>query len=405
MQLFERYFEYIIIFLLIYTSRETLLFGTNSDTVMNQIGYVVPIVTLCLLSFVKRNVCSSHNHKRLKALLIFLVLFTMVVNWDLNLKYGYEIILICVACQISLKIPFSKFVEVYSNIILFLSVFAIVTALLYIIYPSYVGYFPTIVNKGNLIYYNLGLAVIPDELCGVYFRMYGIFREPGVAIIFTNISLAFELFVKNVVNVKRILILVMAVFLTYSTAGYIVTFLLIFTYILSLRKRTYLIPFSVIGIICIAFCLISNDYIYTLVFDKFSNPDSNSLAARLGSVGNNLKLLLDNSLGFLPGLGFQTVEDAFVKFGERFEGQGHNTNTILKLLAVHGFILFCVVMKRLYTFFMLRFIEHKYKIRIFLFMTFLLMLGNEDLIVNVIFYIIVFYSLKLKFKNTDGSVA
>ena len=203
MKIFKDYFDYFIIFLLIYTSRETVLFGTNNDSTIALLGFCAPVIVLILLFFRKdkargSNVFKYNDRSRDTAIIIiFMIIMTMVINLDLNVKYGYEILLCLIAYNIANQVVFERFARVYSDIMEFLSLFAIVTFVIYIIYPGIFGVFPVITNKSSLDYIFLGLSVLPKELLGVVLRMYGIFREPGVAIIFVNLALLFELFVIN----------------------------------------------------------------------------------------------------------------------------------------------------------------------------------------------------------------
>ena len=63
MKIFKDYFDYFIIFLLIYTSRETVLFGTNNDSTIALLGFCAPVIVLILLFFRKDKARGSNVFK------------------------------------------------------------------------------------------------------------------------------------------------------------------------------------------------------------------------------------------------------------------------------------------------------------------------------------------------------
>lgn len=410
MRLFRKFFDYIIIFVLIYTSRETVLFGTNSNAVTAFLGYVAPAVVLMILVLRKgKNAVCEYNKQTYDTtiIIIFLIMITMLSNFDINVKYGYEIVLCLTAYHLVNQIEFERFAKVYNDILLSLSLFAVITSLAYIFYPGYVGAFPTITNKGGYDFYFLGLSVIPGEIEGVLFRLFGIFREPGVAIIFINIALLFELFVLNGKKTPRVLLLVLTVGMTLSTAGFIITFIILMTYLLRAHNNHAIISlFFIVLVLVSAYFIIQNDFIYAALFNKFSATDSASTGARFGSITYNIKMILDNPLGSFFGLGYQSVEDFFEGLESLARGQGHNTNTLLKELSVHGFCFFCYFLVRIY-YFSKGVIKEKSWQTLFVFLALVMMLSNEDLTVDFILYVIVLYSSIIgsnSYKQNDESL-
>ena len=409
----KRYFDYIIVFLLIYTSRETILFGTNADPLVTLLGFIAPVIVLFML-LIRKNRTNGNPHfvysKRTRDTLIiisFLLVVTMIVNIDLNIKYGYELLLCLLAYHIVNQIEFKRFAEVFSDIIEFFSIFAIVTFVLYIVYPGLFGIFPVITNKSGFEFYFTGLSVLPREVFGVLLRMFGIFREPGVAIIFVNLALLFELFVINRAKILRVSLLVLTIGFSLSTAGFILTFLIFMTYVLHAQKKHFLVSIILLAIVSVlALLIMQNDFIYMAVFNKFNQSDSSSTGARFGSIVNNIKLVLDYPIGLLFGLGYQFVEDYFANLGGAIRGEDHNTNTLIKELSIHGFLFFFYFLVKIF-----RFSKNLFK-REFLpsflvFCIIVLALSNEDLTVDFILYLIVFYSDKnelFPLKRYDRSI-
>ena len=384
--------DYVILFALIYTSRDTVMFGTNESPVMSIIGYIVPIIVLLIL-YVKYKIVDNYRTDQVVAVLLVCTIFTMIFNFEMIIKNGYELLLLLIASRYVRCIKFEKFTKVYCNILYVLSVISSITAVAFLLYPSFVNIFPTIINKSTLVFYNLWLCVIPQDLYGVSFRMYGIFREPGVAIIFINIALLFELFCFTKINIKHIAVLVISVIFTFSTAGYIVTFFIFLIYAIANNKvnRSQAFPLSLLILSVFSVLLYSSDFVYDLVLGKFSNSESSSTAARFGSITNNIRLLLDNPHGLVVGLGYQFVEDVFVHYGQLARGEGHNTNTILKLLSLHGIIYVSICLSKVMTF-INKCLYQKGFCAILLFVSIMMLFSNEDLTVNILLYLIVFYS-------------
>lgn len=405
MKIPRRYIDYLTVFLLVYTSRETVLFGTNANTTVTLFGFFAPVLVLATLLIRHYKIFSPVrgraqiryrvHTRRLAIVIIALSLLTMALNLDFNLKYGYEIILCLIAFLLVNQIPFERFARVYNDIILFLSLFALVASILYIVLPGYVSAFPSITNTSGFRYAFLGFCVIPMETTGVLFRMYGIFREPGVAIIFINLALLFELFVLDRKKIFRVLILVLAVGFSLSTAGYIITFLIMLTYVLLSKKKHLLATIILLVVVSAgAILVMQNEFIFRAIFGKFSATDSASTGARFGSLTNNIKLIIDNPQGILFGMGYRFVENYFVNLGNvgnAVRGEEHNTNTLLKELSIHGALFFSIFMYRIYRFSHRLF--NKTNLRsLMVFFIIVLALSNEDLTVNFILYLIVFYS-------------
>lgn len=385
--------DYIILFTLIFTSRETLLFGTNQDAIMVMVGYICPVIVLLIL-LLRKHKDGSKSSTNLLVTLCACTIVTMFFNFDINIKYGYEILLYLLSYLIANQIKFDKFVNIFCDIILFLAFFAVFSAVVYYVTPSLLSLFPVVENKSNIQFYNMFLSVIPSERYGVFFRSYGIFREPGVAMIFFNIALIFELFFKGKKYFMRLMLLILAVGLTFSTAGYIVLLGIIAVYILNKNnKKSFGYSFVVVMAFIGGVFLISyNDYINMMVFGKFSNSQSSSTSARFGSVYNNISLIIEKPIGILWGLGYQYVEDAFELLGKRsYGGEGHNTNTILKELSVHGAFYASCIVTELYLFIKRRLLLSEMT-TFLLFVVIVAAFGNEDLTVNILLFLLVFYS-------------
>ena len=399
MGIIKKYINYIIIFILIYTSRDTLLVGTSVNENLILLGYLAPVLVLIIL-LLEKNVNVIVRNNNYVYIFLGLIAITMISNFDINVKYGYELLLVVIAFFISRKILFQDFAQAYCEIMMILTCFAVVSGVVFMISPNVISSFPVIANKGGLYYYNLGLSVIPLSVYGDYYRLYGIFREPGVAMIFINIGLLFELFILEKKQKIGVVIFLAGIVLTFSTAGYFVALMILGAYLLSSNLKSSYRLWGTFCVVILVIAVIRNEFVQNLVFSKFSNEDSMSTAARFGSFYNNINLLIDNPLNIFCGLGYQYVEDAFVQIGNQFHGQGHNTNTILKELAVHGIFFFILILTRFYNFFTI-WIRDKKIVIILLILATMAAFCNEDLTVNIILFIFIFYSSRNLYGNAN----
>lgn len=188
------------------------------------------------------------------------------------------------------------------------------------------------------------------------------------------------------------LLFVLTIGMTLSTAGFIITFLILMTYLLQSNNNHAIISLFFIGLVLVStYFIIQNDFIYAALFNKFSATDSASTGARFGSITNNVIMIINNPLGLFFGLGYQFVEGFFEGLESAVRGAGHNTNTLLKELSVHGFLFFCYFLVRIY-FFSKGVIKEKSWQTLFVFLALVMMLSNEDLTVDFILYVIVLYS-------------
>ena len=139
----------------------------------------------------------------------------------------------------------------------------------------------------------------------------------------------------------------------------------------------------------------------TAIFGKLQS-DNASLYSRVSSIYSNINITLYNPI---LGDGWSKIEDDFEyissqKFGSSIlhgEKNYHNTNTLLKISAVHGLLFFVIYIMGFYKFVMLN--NNKTLLSISLFLCLLLMFSYEDLTLNFIIPLIAFYGLKGKKKE------
>lgn len=383
------------VFLMLYVSPDTLFFGTNGNGSAKLMGYAVMLL-LTLYWLLKGKV--SKTHMSVSIALIFFGMLTMFTT-GFNIKYFYVFMLIILASFFCTSVKFEVFLEAYQKIMLFLSLYSFVSFLLCELTPTLISRFPVVVNEAGLRFYNLIFDFSLVKMMYVTHRSFGIFREPGVYMFFLSIAMIFELFFVKENSKKRMLIHVViyiaAMIVTLSSAGYIILTLVLMLYLLFGTKRTENKNLkNIVFIICVGFMLwlYFDEALFDEVFGKLSS-DNYSKTSRLESITTNIRMIASNIEHFFTGLGFSFVEGNFRYFSTD-AATGDNTNTIFRIFSTYGFMYISVLIALWFSFFSK--VKNK-SLSISLFGVFCLCLFNESLIVNIILYIIAFYSLNEKF--------
>jgi hypothetical protein len=381
----------ISVFLILYLSRETLLFGTNSSGTMKLVGYA-GMLLLALYWMSKGKI----TKKRFGVASTFIFLgFLTLITTGIDIKFLYVFLLVIFAAFFCTNVKFDDFVEAYQKIMLFLAVYSIIVFALYEIAYSLILQFPIFENEAGIRFVNLVFDMPMVKIPYHSHRSFSIFREPGVYMVFLNIALMFELFFNKNNQSKRtiahVVIYVIAVALTRSTAGYIVMALVLTLYLFfgsnsQKHKRLKFVIFIVF--LAGALWLFFDEDMFNVVFGKLMG-DNYSKASRLESVYANVRMIAENIERSLTGLGFSFVEENFAYYSTELN-MSDNTNTIFRLFAIYGVVYISLLMWLIFKFFAR---VKNTMLAIFLFVAFCLCLFNESLIVNIILYIIAFYAL------------
>ena len=386
----------ISVFLMIYVSADTLLFGTNSNEGMKLIGYA-GILPLSLYWMIKGSI--SKKHLSLAIVLVGLGTLTMLTT-GINIKYFYVFVLIVFAAFFCTSVKFEDFAAAYQKIMLFLAIYSVAAFVLYELAYSVISNFPIIENESGLKFINLIFDFSLTQMKYVPHRSFGIFREPGVYMFFLILALIFELFFVQVKSEKskiiHVGIYVVALVLTFSTAGYIVLALVLLLYLLfgintsSTHKQHLKLIIFLAGLGAVLWLML-DDSLMIKVFGKLVN-ENYSKSSRLESINTNIRIIASNIHCFFTGVGFSFVEENFQNYSVD-ASIGDNTNTIFRIFSTYGFF-YVSVLLALWAKFFAR-VKNIF-LAIALLGVFCLCLFNESLIINIILYVIAFYSLNSK---------
>ncbi|SNU03302.1 hypothetical protein SAMN06298211_101488 [Prevotellaceae bacterium MN60] len=381
----------ILLFLLIYTSEDTMLFGTFGSPIYNALKYLVLVGVSCYMLYsippVKKDVFAP-----VLLLLGLFVISAMMSGW---LKFGfiYNIILILAGLIYANRYSLSFFRIAYCRIIEFLSVYSLIIYFVNLFIPSLLSIFPLEYNVVGNEFRNTIFSVTFSSLP---FRNFGIFREPGVFMVYINIALFLEWFSKES-NLKRIFIYVLTLLTTVSTGGFIIG-AVIYAGGAIYRRQTKNILVALPLIILAYYIAMEGDNIYSsLLLDKVADGGTGTTEVRLASIYVPLQIFMNSPLGVGPDVFNQLFPIYSGKlYGEMFDGD-LATATFFKQLAVNG-ILVCAF----YFIAFVRFIRRGYSstyLRILFFVVLFLALINEDMRASLLFNLMVAYGLSTNRKG------
>lgn len=395
---FQSVVEYFFIFFLIFFSQDTLLFGTNSSSLAENILYAslpIAIILLCVfISLVNKVFSVQRNLFKVAMALCMLSLLTMVVSeHSFSVKYGYECLMIIFAFLLCCFIPFDVFCKKFCQIMIFLATFSLICFCLHYIIPGIFRFFPILTNEVNYSFYCLFFTSVPLKRAYVTFRNYGIFREPSMYQVFLNLALLI-LFSGKVEERKLwpVLILIATIITTFSTSGYILCFLIIANYLAKKKIKTnskaLLVIISSSVLVVFLFLCGAIDFDHSIFKKLFT--DNSSSNSRFGA------FFVDVYIGFenlILGKGFAYTENNFhsIALSVFNLDAAHNTNTLLKMFAVHGALFFSLYVIGYIRFFKILSVNFKWIVNCFVFF---LSLSSADLIFNTIIYVIMFYGYK-----------
>lgn len=235
------------------------------------------------------------------------IIFTIILNNDYSGGYFLIILIIITSFFFNSIIKRKFFYTIFIFFSLFISTFSIVSRLIYVIDPIFIETnFLVVTNSENVSFYNLFFSFLVNYV--EYFRIFGIYREPGVFAFILIISLIFNLFFfKFKYHLLINLILLTGIILTGSTPGYlsmgIILFAYLYNYLNSLKKVRFIYIFLVPLISFFTFFYFSE--VILEAFSKISFENS-SLVIRFFSILSNFQVGLSNpiyGMGIKTGLG------------------------------------------------------------------------------------------------------
>lgn len=338
--------DLMIIIMIILISPESLLFGTNSVRIFREISKYFPIFLFVVLlaKMQKGKNCSNYQFTRLMlfwGIFSFCMLMSAIFNNNLMIGYGLRIIIMGSGFLFAAVFSRDKFMYIFEKVIYVIAFVSLVLFALKMFLPSAFSLFPTIYNTQSLPFYNVFIWVIPKWSRDVL-RLYGPFREPGVFQMYLNLALLFFIKLNGKLTLKRAIVYIGALIITYSTTGYIVLLFTLLYYVFEKEstgaraQKNFMVFLILTSIVVLSFytTLFSAD---SFVFGKLFNDGSKSGIARFASIFGNLSIFASSPVF---GVGITRLSDLFIDYCYSHYGFANtsNTSTIFVPFATFGLL-------------------------------------------------------------------
>lgn len=370
------------LFLLIYTSDDSIIFGMYGDV---KFYYIKLVVWIAIIGFYVFKGRFLQKTCQIPFCITMLLYITSSIVTGFNIGFLYYLFIFLIALVYVSNNTFEEFKRHFCQIICFLALCSSFVYLANIIRPELFYSFPVLYNAADHPYTTVFMANIFHSL---QLRNFGIFREPGMYMVYLNVALFFEWYSKYP-NKFRVAVYIFTLLTTVSTAGIIIGALIISAGMFI--KRNYSVIIVVIPILFLGYYfLMQEDSIYyILLFSKLEEGGSGTAIARIGSITVPLKIFLNYPLGAGP----EKFNELFPVFCNQMYGEpldpDLSTNTLTKLLAVYGPLLFL-----LFFIYLIRFVRISYKKgvhRLLFLLVLVLAMSNEDMRNSILYLIMLAY--------------
>lgn len=398
----------IFVFLLIYCSHDTLLFGTNANSIWLSLRNILPFVFLGVILLCEMKYKKKYNAKIFGTCLLFSILpfFSCIINREAYNNYIYRFIIMIVALLLAFSEESDKVLSYYNKIIYFLCIWSVIAFLVQIIAPSFFLFFPKVTNSSGIVFYSTFFSNnTMRESYGV--RNYGIFREPGIFVVFLTTAILLELITgEKKTKTKKLIVFSIGMLTTLSSAGYIILGI-IYISIIIMNKEIKHKGSLIILIIVSLLILLTRTTLLSInggLLSKFIEGTNSygSWFARQSSLIENMRIALEHPIA---GIGrYSLYNTVLTKSGVYMAID--NTNTITIAYAAYGFIFGTFILFGCWVFWEK---TNKRALNIVIFLIFFAALSNEDMGQNYLFYFFVFKGIIDKFSikkiQCDGEEA
>lgn len=384
----------LLVFLLIYISEDTLLFGTNRDRRFFYIKIVFVVGLACVLFLA--DLFQKKRYYKSVLVLALVLAFNLVCTclfWgETDNRNAYMLALLLLSVAVVNRMEKAEFIRHYTGIMKFLALFSVGQYALFLLAYPVTLLAPQMFNINGYRFSNwiFTVSLNKEHYYIMPYRNWGIYREPGVYMGFLVLALMLEAFCKPKPKMLDIGILVAAIVTTFSTAGYFILVPLLLTYLLQSGidgKKKFMGILGIAAVLAAALICINAFEIpvYNWLFKKI-NVDGGSGDSRFGSVLSNLALFAKSPLLGNGWLGMAensaTIQNVITTH--------HNTNTLLMYFAIYGVVFGSVMLWGSIRFFTgLR----RGVAGWLMALCWILALSNENLTLNNIVCLVAFYGL------------
>ncbi|MBM6840753.1 hypothetical protein H6A03_04250 [[Clostridium] spiroforme] len=362
------------------------------------------MIAILLIGTIVLVLAIKHGIRKKNLELGFLLSFIIIlVELLTSLEYGnvnffltiIRVIIVIISCSLSSYYSVTTFKKSYVNCMIILSIGSLFLLFLYIIIPSIVEMFPTLINsKGKIGFFGVFSILSDFSMTGIQ-RNQGIFWEPGAYQFFLSLAYIYELAKFNNKPRKWVLFLfLITIVTTYSTTGFVVGIILLVYTLSRLQGRKRVIQFILVVLVfSIALIYIiprlTGFMQYTLVTKiemvlNYHTGVNDASSSRIDSIVYPLKTLIDSPWGI--------GEAGYTFLGNKI-GHMMFTCTPVNWIVKYGPLYGIIVLGGIWKFFKN---EFKYRFDAFiLFFAFLISMSSEELSFNIIILYMCFKGYEL----------
>lgn len=337
------------LYILLLTSTDTFMFGTNINNIYLYIPRIVGAVFLIYVILKNRGkLCFDKKYFFVLMIMLSIIITSSLLNETAFGTLSSRLISVVVGFFIVAYYNYMDFAKIFDKFMYLIAIFSIITSFIANIFPSLLSIFPTVVNTANyhFIYFLIGGSGISRIGGDVFIRSTSIFWEPGAFAIYLIFALYIQLFSLEKRYIRRIVIYVISLVLTLSTTGYISLITLLMAYLTSQRQDSNLsnrVKLLSIGLLLIFGALIlfgENTMLYNNVFEKIIDRQSTSVT-RYASIVNGLQIAWDHPFF---GISPNNMREYMTYYAQNkstlfnFGANPMNTNTVTYQFAAYGLI-------------------------------------------------------------------
>lgn len=402
---------FILLFLIVFFSNDTTLFGTNRNAAFVSLGFLTE--TGLLFAAIALNIFRhSFGNRRTGLLLLLLIAslgLTALFNRDFRRGYAVFGVMAALGFFMTQAVPPKEFARAFAAVFKFFSACSVIGKIV-------TDLFPAVRNAGFVVYRSTGqlfnhflvYARTNESIGGE--RNFSIFREPGVFQIYLIIAILLCILLfdkkKTTRELAGIAVLVIALLMTKSTTGYMALILIGLFYLVRekpLQRSTEKAPvvavelLAVLGLLALVCFNPFNGMLLALgnsLVEKF-DPSSEqyiSSITRTASFGANFKIWLRN-----PVLGVGISQKnllyndlVYTMYGYKVDS---DTNTILASFSQFGLFVGALELLGIYGF--SRTAGKSVLQSGIVAVIMLLLLSSEYLVYSANFHLLLWYGLSL----------
>ena len=336
--------------ILLFTSVDTNLFGTNADKTYLFIPRILSAIAIIILPIMKtgnpRKIIINWKELLILIFMLSIMSISTLINREPMETYLSRIVVVILAYVICRAYSIRQFANVFDCFIFIVSIFNIITEVMAYITPNLLRKLPAFTNTAGYTFYSYiigGISTANGNLNSLLIRGQGILWEPGAYAIYLVFALLFQLFVFETSNYKRIFLYILCLIITFSTTGYLSFLVLIIGFLMSKRTsnmskwlKNIFILFAIL--IAIAIVILDTSLIYDTVFSKLTNGTSGA-TTRYSSFFNGIKVAFDHPLFGVASDSSQYMAEYVFSDGSIFNNGGTSiTNTVVAQYASYGLI-------------------------------------------------------------------